>query len=123
MVVGESAPVLVREVFNRAREHVGFLRLTGGGRELPVRDVARKRRLFKDVELIAVDAVERKACRRFQVVLPDLHRLAGEAVDQVEHHGGVVVGAELVEALQNRFAVVDALHGLADLAVEGLNAQ
>ena len=58
VVVGEPAPVLVREVFNRAREHVGFLRLTGGGRELPVRDVARKRRLFKDVELIEVGTVD-----------------------------------------------------------------
>ena len=123
VVVRESSPVGVRQEFHALGEHVGLLSRVRRGRKLPVRDVLRQRRTLEDVQLIAVDAVERKRRGGLHVVFPNVHRLARETVDQVHHDGRVVVEAEFLEARENRLAIVDAHHRTAHVRVEGLNAE
>ena len=123
VIVGKTVPVLKREVFDAAREEISLESRVGCVRELAVGDEAGKRRLFEDVELIAVDAVERKRGRRSEVVLPHLHGLAGEAVDEVDHNGCIVITAQALEPRNDGVASVHTAHGLANGRAEGLHAE
>ena len=123
VVVRETAPVFVCEEFDAAREHIGLLCGIGRARELARGDALGERRLFKNIELIAIDAVELEGRRRREIVFPDGRRLPREAVNKVDHKRSLVVAADRFESTNHGIGVVDAQHRAPDFGAESLNAE
>ena len=56
-------------------------------------------------------------------MLPDLHRLAGQTIDEVEHDRALLIRLQKLETLQNFLARLDSALRLAHLRIERLHAE
>ena len=97
----------------RRREHGQITRL----------DAACQFARREDVELVEVAARYADLELRAHVVLPDLHRLIGQPIDEIGDDDSALLLHHAAERCDNRIAVVDAPDGLTDARVKGLHAE
>ncbi len=124
MRVGETPPLAVRgKHFHAARKHIGGFRKRCSGLQQPRLNSLIQGRLFKHIELIAVDAVDWKFRSDLQIALPSSTFLSGEPKEQVDDDSGLPIRGNLFESADDAFRRIDALHLFANLRVKALYAE
>ena len=108
----DAAPEIFRLLLRRRED-----------RQIARLDAARQLARREYVELVEITARNSNLELRAHVVLPDLHRLIRQAVDEVGNDDGALPLHHPAERCDNRLTVVDASDRLADARVKGLHTK
>ena len=91
--------------------------------ELSLGDALVEVAALEDIELVEVRAVDARGNEIVEILLPDVHRLAGQAVDEIEHDRALFIRLQELEPFEDFFPRLDPSLRLAHLRIEGLHAE
>src|SRR5690606_31085848 len=122
VVVRELTPIAAaEEIRSCAIERADIAKPCGGGKLAGGNRLGQGRAGDK-IKAVEIDAVGGESGGRLQILMPDFGRLAGQAIDEVDHQGGAVAVADPLEKAHGFLAARPPALPPTHLGVETLDA-